>query len=165
MVLGCGFLTWWGSRGTWKGHVQYLYSLDDELVDAAFLEDLDDVRILLAQGANPDARDEEQRTPLMLAVAEGHREMARALLEAGADPNLRDQDGWGALDVAVARKMLEIVWLLVQFGADVNASAELHRSPLSRATLGAAEPDRMVQLLVRWGAREDSTEPERARYA
>jgi ankyrin repeat protein len=145
--------------------VQYSYSLDDELVDAAFLEDLDDVRCLLAQGANPDARDEEQRTPLMLAVADGHGEMVRALLEGGADPNLRDQDGWSALDVAVARKMLEIAWLLVQFGAEVNASADLHRSPLSRALLLAGQPDPLVQVLVRWGAREDSAEPEPARYA
>lgn len=143
--------------------MQYLYSLDDELVDAAFLEDLDDVRCLLAQGANPDARDEEQRTPLMLAVAEGHREMVRALLEAGADPNLRDQDGWSALDVAVARKMIEIAWLLVQFGADVNASDDLHRSPLARAKL-AGQPDPIVQLLVRWGAKDNPAEPEPARY-
>jgi ankyrin repeat protein len=144
--------------------VQYSSSLDDDLIYAAFLEDLDEVRFLLSQGANPDARDEEQRTPLMLAVTEGHGEMVRVLLEAGADPNLRDQDGWGALDVAVARKMIEIAWLLVQFGADANASDDRHRSPLSRALLTAGQPDPMVQLLVRWGARDNSADPERARY-
>lgn len=134
------------------------YSLDDELVDAAFLADLDDVRFLLAQGGDPDARDEEQRTPLMLAVAEGHRELVRVLLEAGADPNLRDLDGWSALDVAVTRKMIEIVWLLVQFGADVNASDDLGRSPLARALLIAGEPDPVVKVLVRWGAHADSAQ-------
>ncbi len=144
--------------------MKYLYSLDDELIDAAFLEDLDEVRFLLVQGANPDVFDEELRTPLMLAVAEGHCEMVRALLEAGADPNLRDRDGWSALDVAVARKMIEIAWLLVQFGAEVNASDERHRSPLSRAMLMAGQPDPMVQLLVRWGARDSSADPESARY-
>lgn len=138
--------------------MQNFYSLDDELVDAAFLADLDDVRHLLAQGAHPDARDEEQRTPLMLAVAEGHRELVQVLLDAGADPNLRDLDGWSALDVAVARKMIEIVWLLVQFGADVNASDDLGRSPLSRARLMAGEPDPMVQVLARWGAHADSAQ-------
>lgn len=141
------------------------YSLDDELVDAAFLADVNDVRLLLAQGGNPDARDEEQRTPLMLAVAEGHRELVQVLLEAGADPNLRDLDGWSALDVAVARKMIEIVWLLVQFGADVNASGDLGHSPLSRALLTAGEPDPVVQILVRWGARECSEPIEPAQYA
>ncbi len=134
------------------------YSLDDELVDAAFLADVNDVRLLLAQGASPDARDEEQRTPLMLAAAEGHRELVQVLLEAGADPNLRDRDGWSALDVAVARKMIEIVWLLVQFGADVNASDDLGRSPLSRALLTASEPDPMVQVLARWGAHAASAQ-------
>jgi len=141
------------------------YSLDDELVDAAFLADVNDVRLLLAQGASPDGRDEEQRTPLMLAVGEGHRTLVRVLLEAGADPNLRDLDGWSALDVAVARKMIEIVWLLVQFGADVNAMDDRGRSPLSRALLTAGEPDPMVQILVRWGARDDSAPAEPVRYA
>lgn len=134
--------------------MQNLYSLDDQLVDAAFVADLDEVRLLLAQGGNPDARDDEQRTPLMLAAAEGNRELVRVLLEAGADPNLRDQDGWSALDVAVARKMIDVAWLLVQFGADVNALDDLGRSLLLRATAAAGEPDPMVQALVRWGAHD-----------
>jgi cytohesin len=137
--------------------VHTFYSLDDQLVDAAFLADLDEVRDLLAQGGDPDARDDEQRTPLMLAVAEDHREMVRVLLEVGADPNLRDQDGWSALDVAVARKMIDMAWLLVRFGADVNASDDLGRSLLLRASLAAGEPDPMVRALVSWGARDRSS--------
>ncbi len=136
--------------------MQNLYSLDDQLVDAAFVADVDEVRFLLAQGGNPDARDEEGHTPLMLAAAEGNRELVRILLESGADPNLRDPDGWSALDVAVARKMIDVAWLLVQFGADVNAQDDTGRSLLLRATLAAGAPDPMVQSLVRWGARDDS---------
>ena len=65
------------------------YTLDDQLVDAAFLSDVDEVRLLLQQGANPDTRDDEQRTPLIHATQDCHRELIRILLEAGADPNLR----------------------------------------------------------------------------
>lgn len=132
-----------------------LYSLDDQLIDAAFLSDIDDVRLLLGQGANPDARDEEQRTPLMNATTDCNRELVHVLLEAGADPNLRDQDGWTALDVAVYRKTLDIVWLLVHFGADVNAQDDTGSSVLVRALLACGGSTEIPDLLRRWGARDD----------
>lgn len=113
--------------------MQYSYSLDDELVDAAFVSDVDAVRLLLARGASPDARDDERRTALMTAVSEQNRELVRVLLEAGADPNLRDEDGWTALDLAVARRTHEIIALLASFGADVHVTRR--RPVLTRVVL------------------------------
>ncbi len=49
--------------------------------------------MLLAAGANPDARDAKSRTPLHHACAAQHREIARALRAKGADPELVDDDG------------------------------------------------------------------------
>jgi cytohesin len=138
------------------------YSLDDELADAVFLADIDDVRALLDRGANPDARDEEQRTSLMNATLDGHRDLVRVLLEAGSDPNLRDVDGWTPLDVAVYRKALDVIWLLVHFGADVNAQDDMGISVLMRAVLASNGSTEVVDLLQRWGARADWSESPRA---
>jgi ankyrin repeat protein len=135
--------------------LQSLYSLDDELVDAVFLSDMEDVRGLLQRGADPDARDEEHQPLLLTATQDGHRELVRVLLEAGADPNLRDADGWTPLDVAVYRKALDLVWLLLDFGADVNAQDDLGISVLMRAVLVSNGSPEMVDLLQRRGARTD----------
>jgi uncharacterized protein len=133
--------------------LQSLYSIDDELVDAVFLCDIDEVRALLQRGANPDARDEEHRTLIMNATQSGHREILRVLLEAGADPNLRDADQWTPLDVAVYRKAFDMVWQLVQFGADVNAQDDMGISVLLRAVLASNGSTEIVDLLQRRGAR------------
>jgi uncharacterized protein len=135
------------------------YTLDDQLVDAAFLSDVDEVRLLLQQGADPDTRDDEQRTPLMYVTQDCHHELVRILLEAGADPNLRDEDGWTALDLAVYRRAPDIAWLLVHYGADVNAQDDLGRSVLLRAVLVSGGSSDMLDLLRRWGARDPVLTP------
>lgn len=142
--------------------MQSFYSLDDELADAVFLCELDDVRSLLERGADPDARGEDERTSLMNATMDGQRELVRVLLEAGADPNLRDADGWTPLDVAVYRKALDLIWLLVHFGADVNAQDDMGISVLMRAVLASNGSGEVVDLLQRWGARADLPESPRA---
>jgi len=134
--------------------LQNLYSLDDQLADAVFLTDVDDVRLLLEQGANPDTRDEEQRTPLMNAVRDCNSELVRILLEAGADPNLCDEDGWTALDAAVYRGSLNTVWLLIHYGAEVTAQGDTGHSVLLRAGLAPGGSTEIANLLQRWGARD-----------
>ena len=55
------------------------------------------VEKILKDGANPDAKDENGQTPLMIACREGRSEMVRILLEHGANPNLCDNEGKTAL--------------------------------------------------------------------
>src|SRR5262245_12219442 len=65
-------------------------TLDRELIDAAFVCDLVRVRDLLARGAHPDARDEEEgRTPIFSAVLGGSLALLGLLIEAKADVNAR----------------------------------------------------------------------------
>jgi subtilisin family serine protease len=60
-------------------------------------------RIVLSLAeAKPDIRDENGRTPLMLAAASGDFESVRRLLWAGADANLKDNDG------KIAREYLDM---------------------------------------------------------
>jgi hypothetical protein len=109
------------------------YSPDLALVDAVSLSDADDVRRLLGDGADPDARDERRRPALMIATAEGDVASARLLLEAGADPNLRDADDWTALDVAAYRQQRHLFRLLVEFGAEPTRRADTGSRVLLRA--------------------------------
>ena len=121
------------------------YPVNEQLVDAVFLTDTDDVQALLLQDADPDARDDENRTVLSIAVADGSSELVRLLLEAGADPNLRDNDGLTPLDIAIYRRRLDLAWLLMHFGAGTTGVA--NESTLWRASLVALE-DPGIQALV-----------------
>jgi len=61
-------------------------------------------------------------TPLMVACAARHLDVAEVLLDAGADPDLATPDGWRALHVAVRACAAPIVHLLLAEGrADPDA--------------------------------------------
>ncbi|MEU8882670.1 MULTISPECIES: ankyrin repeat domain-containing protein [Streptomyces] len=60
------------------------------LLAAARRGDADGVRAALADGAGTETRDEELRSPLLLAVLGDHVETARALVAAGADVDAQD---------------------------------------------------------------------------
>lgn len=132
------------------------YTLNDELLDAVFLRDAEEVRKLLAQGANPDAFNEDRCTPLMMATVEGDTEIARSLLEAGADPNLVDGDGWTALDVAVYRRTLDLVCLLLQYGATTTDESDTGSKVLVRAMFrGQRDAQEVLRLLPGSGDAHD----------
>ena len=71
----------------------------DSALHYACLEgDLPIVRILLAEGAEVNAQNQQKMTPLIYALQAGHVEVAQLLLSAGADPTLRDRTGKTAKD-------------------------------------------------------------------
>ncbi|MEV0491918.1 ankyrin repeat domain-containing protein [Streptomyces atratus] len=66
-------------------------ALDHDLLRAARTSDADAARTAIEGGVRVDVRDEEGRTPLLLAVHGDHVELARLLVEAGADPDAQDR--------------------------------------------------------------------------
>jgi uncharacterized protein len=58
------------------------------------------VKLLLREGANPDAQQEGGFTALHAAAQHNNAEMVQALLDAGADVSIRTNDGKTAADVA-----------------------------------------------------------------
>lgn len=70
------------------------------------------VRLLLAAGADVNARDALGLTPLVLSTS--NPQIVRVLLAAGADPNARDVQGLGALDFTPKD---EVKRMLVEHGA------------------------------------------------
>lgn len=58
------------------------------------------LRVLVAYGADVDARDCDGTSALMRAAAHGKRDAVAVLVEAGADPTVRNEEGAGALSIA-----------------------------------------------------------------
>ncbi|MEV7057489.1 ankyrin repeat domain-containing protein [Streptomyces microflavus] len=87
-------------------------ALDHDLLTAARTGDTDGVRTAIAGGARVDARDEELRTPLLLAVHGDRVEAARMLVAAGADPDAQDrreESPWLATGVTGSVAMLHVL--------------------------------------------------------
>ena len=76
------------------------------------------VELLLAKGANTDARDALSTTPLHGAVEKGHKEVVELLIANGADANAKDYKGRTPLWYAKRKGYTEIVELLRKHGAE-----------------------------------------------
>nr|WP_226858709.1 ankyrin repeat domain-containing protein [Diaphorobacter aerolatus] len=80
------------------------------------------VRKLLARDAPVNARDEQGNTPLLLATAGNHIEVARSLILQGADVNLQNAQKDSAYLLASARGHLEILRMTLSRGADLQST-------------------------------------------
>ena len=77
---------------------------------------VDDVRILLEDGASVDTSDDDGVTPLMETVQNGNLDIVKALLDAGVDVNAQDNWNETALKKAKKNGHNDIVELLKQAG-------------------------------------------------
>jgi ankyrin repeat protein len=141
--------------------------------------DLELLRLLVAHGADPNARDHRGNTPLLGAAAERTAmltteleaafldffwDAAALLLSAGADPNLVDENGRtllhnvmriGGRDPtflhhAVRLRAVEVIERLLEAGADPNAVDSSGVTPMHGAALWPA-PNGMQKLLEHGG--------------
>jgi hypothetical protein len=76
------------------------------------------LRYLLAQGADPNIRDGQGNTPLLLSVGMGAPDMMQVLLDKKANVNLANSSGETPLIRAVQRRDLGIARTLIAAGAD-----------------------------------------------
>jgi ankyrin repeat protein len=90
---------------------------DSPLEIAALYGQIEMMKLLLANGANPNHRDYQNQTALMSAVMSKKIEAVQMLLEAGADVNVKSIDERTALDRAEWQKLPEIATLLKNYGA------------------------------------------------
>ncbi|KAI1135544.1 ankyrin repeat-containing domain protein [Hypoxylon sp. FL0543] len=83
--------------------------------------DTESVRILLLFGADPNAPDNRNITPLYLAVEESSREAVTMLLKYGADPNLSaGPDYETPFIVSVLEDKFDLARIILTYGGDVN---------------------------------------------
>ena len=83
-------------------NIRDAYSRYNDVMSATVMRDRAAVKELLDDGKNPNVRQRDGLTPLMVAASNGDTEIASMLLAKGADPNLR-AGGRSALSIAKSR--------------------------------------------------------------
>ena len=92
------------------------------LVEATKSNEFEAAKMLIATGADVNARDFAGATSLMIAARNGHTEIAQLLIAANADVNAINNEDKTALMLAAENGHTEIAQLLIDAHADVNAS-------------------------------------------
>ncbi len=109
--------------------------------------DIDEVKKLIEEGADINAKDEIGRAPLHFVK---NKAVAELLIAKGADVNARTKDGSTLLHTMAWNGNKEIVGLLLENGADVNAKHNKGHTPLHFAVRTGKKE--VVELLLTNGA-------------
>ena len=112
--------------------------------------DIEQIRLLIARGADLTASKHRNTAPLHQAVAQGKKHIVEFLIDQGADVNGRIRLGDTPLNIAAEHGNKEIVELLLNKGADINATGYLELTPLHKAASGKHID--IVELLLSKGA-------------
>ena len=104
-------------------------------------------RVLLKHGADTEARDDSDFSPLERVTHHGPAELAQVLLEHGADVNAQDEGRCTPLYWASVAGCLAVVQVLLSHGADVTARCMDNQTPLHRV-----EDEEVARLLLEHGA-------------
>jgi len=119
---------------------------------AAYNDDLELVKMLLAAGANVKASTREGAiTPLFMACSNGNAAIIEALLKAGADAKAVKANGTTALMLAAASGNADAVKVLLDHGAEVNAKESAH-GQTALMFAAALNRDAVIRLLRQRGA-------------
>ena len=84
---------------------------------AAMNGNIAEIKRLIDDGADVNAKTEYGQTPLHFAAVNGHTETALALIKAGADINAKQKDGWTPLHFAARQGHTETALALIKAGA------------------------------------------------
>ena len=120
------------------------------LSDAVRTGNIEDVKKLLAAGADVNAKDMYEDTPLYEAVKLGYKGIAELLLANGANVNVKNNVGWVPLHMATALDHNEIVELLVTNGANVDAKDDDGSTPMHYAAW--YDRKEVAELVIAGGA-------------
>lgn len=110
-----------------------------ELSAAIVAGDVEEVRVALGAGADPDSPVVNGMTPLMRAAARGDTAVVSALLDGGADVDLAGAEGLTATHVAAQLDRVAVLGALVDAGADrtarsANGMTVLHHAAVTGST-------------------------------
>ncbi|MHC4587436.1 MAG: ankyrin repeat domain-containing protein [Planctomycetota bacterium] len=87
---------------------------------AAVDGEIEQVKLLISEGADVNAKNSAGWTPLQYAASRGHREIVELLLAHDADVDIGGEDNMTAAEYAMQNNHTEILQLLISKGADIS---------------------------------------------
>ncbi len=128
--------------------------LNDKLIDAVKNGDIKNVRELIENGADVNAKDKNRWTALFWAACSGKFDISTFLIEKGADVDAKNNDGGTALHWAALNEHIDIAKFLIENGADVDAKDKNRWTALHWAAFyGHVE---VTKVLIENGANVDA---------
>ena len=123
----------------------------DGLMRAAHTGDVAEIRRLVADGADLEARDGSRRTPLHIAAFASQDAALAALAEAGADMNALDNQAYDVVTIAAVADDPELMSLAIALGNDPGLTTSPYEGTalIAAAHLGHVE---VVRRLIAAGA-------------
>ncbi len=118
---------------------------------AAHMGDVAEIRRLAASGADLNARDPRQRTPLHVACYARQIEAMRALVTAGADPRAHEFQDYDCITIASVADDVPTLKAAIALGGNPKAITSPYRGTalIAAAHLGH---DGVVKILIEAGA-------------
>ncbi|KAF3066356.1 Ankyrin-1 [Daldinia childiae] len=122
------------------------------LNQAIMRHDAETVRILLLFGADPNAPDNRNMTPLLLAIEESFRDAVIMLLKYGADPNLAAGPEFETpFAMSVVEDKSDLTRILLTYGGDVNHTLTSGDTALMAAII-KKRTKRVIDMLLDYGS-------------
>lgn len=123
---------------------------EETFLDRVKRGDVETVKLFLAAGISPDAKDQNGDTALVVALTANAGPVAEALIAGGADVNARTRNNSTALHLVALTGDIRIGQLLLEHNADVNAKTDIGETPLMIAAL--RDNAELVRMLLKSGA-------------
>jgi ankyrin repeat protein len=109
--------------------------LDRRLIAAAWDDDVDRARSLIARGADVNAKDDTEQSAYLIATSEGYLDLLELTLRNGAQVNSKDSFNGTGLIRAAERGHWDITGRLVQAGVSIDHVNNLGWTALHEAVI------------------------------
>jgi ankyrin repeat protein len=127
-----------------------LGEVDNKLFYAVKLQVSDAFRVAIDGGANANAQDEYNETPLIYAAQGESLAMVEELLARGAEMDHKGEQGWTPLRYAIDKRRTAIARHLIANGADIHGTDQRGKTHLYWAVF--RQMDEIARLLIEKGA-------------
>ncbi|MFC1795296.1 ankyrin repeat domain-containing protein, partial [Planctomycetota bacterium] len=128
------------------------------LIQAVTTDNIEQVKLLLSEGADVNIKPKNGQTPLLLACQRGKEEVVQLLIAKGADINTKNNYGQTPLHYLARQGSTDTAELIIAKGADVNAKDKWVWTPLHYACWRNRKE--IVELLLAKGADINAREEE-----
>lgn len=131
-------------------NVQNIYGSTPLHIASGDKEKVDVVRVLIEHGANVNATDKHNSTPLHFATEYKNKNVVALLLENGANPNAESIGNYTPLHFAAKWEEMDIVDLLLSKAVEINIRSTHNLTPLDLAIRSGNV--KLVKLLLNNGS-------------